>query len=202
MFKRIGKFFRGIKTRVKNIFIKQAFKIAGKKGLKQLIYIDKYGNKWYAFFDITMITMDRFLEIQSAERWYKLRINEENAKRFVDKMIQDYKESKGDDLYLRLLEFRARLEYKAERKSLLDYCSTIYLLNGESLDHYDRSIADKKRELLENNIDIQNFFLQDVIKRYIDSTWNSETAFLEYLDQVDLMNQLLEEKVRMNTVSQ
>lgn len=166
---------------------------------KELIFVDKFGNQWYAYKEITNITMDRFLEIQKAERYYKLRVSEENANKLLDAAIEDHKNGEYDKVLTRLLEFKSRLSFKAERGVYLDYCSVVYLINDEPIEYYSREHTLQKKKLLEENLDIQNFFLRDVIKRYIRSPFNSPQVFLQYLDKVDLMNELLEKKVESLT---
>lgn len=162
---------------------------------KELVFVDKFGNKWYAFKEITNITMDRFLEIQKAERYYKLRVTEENANKLLDAAIGDLKNNEYDKVLTRLLEFKSRLTFKAERGVYIDYCTVVYLINDEPIQYYSREHTLQKKKLLEENADIQNFFLRDVIKRYIRSPFNSPQVFLQYLDKVDLMNEMLEKKV-------
>lgn len=166
---------------------------------KELIYVDKFGNKWYTFKDIAMITMDRFLELQKAERYFKLKIDEHNAKRLIDVCLKYAKESEFQKVIAYLSEMRARLDFKAERKVYLDYCSIVYLINDEPLDHYEHDYFQTKTKLLEENSDIQNFFLRDVVKRYITCPFNSIQHFQQYLDQVDMVTEIMNQKVEVMT---
>lgn len=184
-----------------NLFKKVKEKITKQKEYfdKELIFVDKFGNQWFAFKEISNITMDRFLEIQKAERYYKLRVSEENANRLIDAMLQDFSNREYENILVRLKEFKARLQFKAERDVYINYSSVVYLINDEPVSYYSEEHTQLKKKLLREHSDIQNFFLRDVIKRYLHSPFNSSQLFLEYLDKVDLMKEMLEHKVGVIT---
>lgn len=157
--------------------------------LKELIYIDKNGNKWYSLSNYMNITMERFTNIQIAERYLQMNLTKEKLEEIVSLMKIKFDESSWVELGSLIAELIARNQFHAEKGIYATYMSLVFLINDEGVD-FDRDINNRKIEIISKDSELFNFFLRELVERFNLFT-SSYDKILDYLTKTEEMEMKL-----------
>lgn len=159
------------------------------ESLKELIYIDKNNNKWYSLTNYLNVDMQRFVNIQIAERFLQMNITKEHLLELAFAMKNNFDESKWADLGALIGELIARTKFEAERVTYIQYMSLVFLVNDETT-HFNNDLYNKKIKMIEEDEDLQRFFLNELQSRFNLFTTNSNKIY-DYFQKTDQMKMKL-----------
>lgn len=162
---------------------------------KILVQVDSRGNRWYAMNDPLQMHVTRKLEMEDATSYLSMNLTRE----WVDEHVKLCEEciNKGNivQLAMHVNELKARNEMRASRLSLLHFCSAYYLINDEP-NAIDPKYFQEKWDLLNNDPELQDFFLRDVLKRRANFTQDLQRDLDKFLETLKRLNPI--DKVTMN----
>lgn len=165
-------------------------KIGEDETLKELIFIDKHGNKWYSLTNYLNVSMERFTNIQIAERYLQINLTKETLTEILVMMKQKFDDSQWADLGGLIGELIARSKFEAERETYIRYMSLVFLINDETL-QFNNDLYNKKIQIIKDDLDLQGFFLDELGTRFQLFTTNSK-QILDYFQKTDTMKMKLE----------
>ena len=88
---------------------------------KNLVKIDRHGNKWYSFANPLQMHIDRELNLRDAEEFWKLNITRDWLKDWVDNVERSLNDGKIGDLGVYIFELKTRLELLASRTAYIQF---------------------------------------------------------------------------------
>ena len=176
---------------LKNIFHKKVDKIIdnSKNPHCELIYTDKFDNKYYKINDIGQgLYADRYVHAETMGRFAQMNVDRETLGNLIDEMHKAAKKGGKDDIGKILaitFEIKNRFEMISEKKSLLELAATYFLIQDEDPMFLDKSVIDKKIHLWENDISALNFFLLSAAIIADKLGDMSHADFLDYLKKIE-----------------
>lgn len=147
----------------------------------QFVYESADGSKWFEYKNPMNVPAKRAIAAEVATRFVNMNLTKGELKRLLTNMKDNA--NKGDivSLFNILAEIEFRLDFIGEESTLLELAATYYILEGEKADVLSESWTEKKKQILKDDADAKDFFLQKV---YLFTTRSSELSgadFLKYL---------------------
>ena len=123
----------------------------------------------------------RAIAAEVATRFVNMNLTKDELKKLLTNMKDNA--NKGDivSLFNVLAEIEFRLDFIGEESTLLDLASIYYIIEGEKADVFSESWTEKKKQIIQDDAEAKDFFLQ---KAYLFTTRSSELSgadFLKYL---------------------
>lgn len=128
-----------------------------------IIYTDIFGKQWWGFKDLFKIPMIRIAFSKNIADLFTAGVSREDLSTWIAKekeILRSQDPEKYEKLYRLILEKEDLIKSVADPlKQHLSLC-TIYVLNeDERIDYYDTSVAAKKMEEWQKDLDAVAFFL-------------------------------------------
>ena len=167
---------------------------------KNLVKIDRHGNKWYSFTNPLQMHIDRELNLRDAEEFWKLNITRDWLIDWVDNVERSLNEGKIGDLGVYIFELKTRLELLASRTAYIQFCAVFYLINDEDPNTLDLNYVKKKADLLNADSELRDFFLTDVCKRYKNLEESTLATLKDYLSKTGKIDKATWEHLSTQTL--
>lgn len=153
------------------------------------VYTDKQGNRWYAHKDPLQMSVNRLQDLKESEDFLRLNITHEWACDLVAKLKECINSGNIIQAGLLLTDFEFRLSMNWSKYALLHFCASYYLINNEP---FDPSVKcyDQKKQLIDESIELQDFFLTDVFERHGSLVQGLREDFENYLRDKTKMDKM------------
>jgi hypothetical protein len=147
----------------------------------QLVYTDKFKNKWYGYVDPLEIDAVRGIAAHEADRYVAMMISRDELALAFDAQVKAVKD--GDWLKVGSIcyDLQFRNKMLCEANSLLDLAGVYYVLQDEDSEMYLEAFKKKKQQIWQDDPACRSFFLRMGV---------SLTKKLENISPKDLLTSL------------
>jgi len=162
------------------------------------LYTDKHKNKWYGYEDLTEMGILRKLVVDEVQSYADINMTPDAMRIFVRSMRESLQVADYEHARKQLAAFELRMEFIASKAVYVNLCAAIYLMEKENMLEMDRKFLRKKQEILENDIELQDFLLRDLFRRYRDFSEDYETNIMNYFietEQEELFTAMMLKKI-------
>lgn len=145
------------------------------------VYTDKFGQRWYAFTDITTLPAKRGMLAELMSNVLDMNITRERLLGYIKRMKDNANNGKITALFADLEHIEERLQLIAEEESLLAFAKIYFLLEGEPIKESSMKFSKLKDKTFNEDAAARSFFLISAFrltKHYSDI---SDKDILEYL---------------------
>lgn len=140
----------------------------GSKCITSLTYTDKEGNDWYSFDDLMTLPYTRQFAASKVSSLYALGLSKDDLTGHINGLKTILKSNdveKYEKAFASVLDFENKANNATDPVKQMSSLACVYnLLNDEPIDSFDGSLQIKKMALLEADIDLHCFFLNNQIR--------------------------------------
>lgn len=147
------------------------------------IYKDKLGNTWYEYVNPLTIPAKRAIAAEVATRFADMNLTKENFITLMNEMKKKANEGNIVDLFNILGEIEFRLNFIGEEQTLMELACCYYLIGDEDETDFSDIHKQRKLDILKEDTEAKDFFIQGAFIRTIKYSDMSETDILDYLIQ-------------------
>lgn len=148
-----------------------------------LIKIDRCGNRWYCFSDLLQIGIYRKMLIEDAQLCIDMRMSIEEYKKMLENIEESAKKNDIGKIIYYVNAAKIRLEVAGYLKGYIQLIAALFLLNDEKDNDVDSDIHQKKIEILQKDIELCDFFLEFLMRNYMNFSNLSSSNLLNYLQK-------------------
>jgi hypothetical protein len=160
------------------------------------VYVDKNGNKWYAYVNPMTIPAKRAIAAEIATRFAEMNLTKASFKVLVEEMKKKANEGNIVELFQLLAEIEFRLEFLGEEETLKELACCYFLLNDEDESDFNDVYKNMKLNIWKEDEECKYFFIQGAFILTHAYSNLSEIDIQEYLVQnvpnVDRLNQIIQ----------
>lgn len=146
-----------------------------------LVYTDKFGNKWYEYANPLQLPAKRAIAAEVATRFADMNLSRENLILLMNEMKKKANEGNIVELFSILGEIEYRLTFLGEEETLKELALCYYLIEGEDEADFTDLYREKKLKVFEEDQDAKGFFIRGAFSRTIAYSDMSEADIVEYL---------------------
>jgi len=143
----------------------------GSQSIQTMYYLDKDGNKWWNFDDLSAIPHLRQFAATKISSLYALGLSKDDLDSHVNglkSILKSPDADKYEKAYANLLDFENKAKNATDAvKQMSSLVCVYYTMNDEPIDSFDNNLQLKKMLLLEADIEMHGFFLKRQIQ-YIE----------------------------------
>lgn len=145
------------------------------------VYTAKDGTKWFEYKNPLTIPARRAISAEVATRFAEMNMNKTQLKTLIDGMKRHANNGNIVELFNILAEMEFRLEYIGEEKTLLELATCYFVIDGENENDFNDVWKNRKMEMMENDGELKDFFLQRAFVITTKYSELSETDIHDYL---------------------
>jgi hypothetical protein len=145
------------------------------------VYTAKDGTKWFEYKNPLTIPARRAISAEVATRFAEMNMNKDQLKTLIEGMKKHANNGNIVELFNILAEMEFRMEYIGEEKTLLELASCYFIIDGENENDFNDVWKSRKTEMMENDGDLKDFFLQRAFVITTKYSELSETDIHDYL---------------------
>ena len=165
--------------------------VTGSQSSQSMVYVDKDGNNWWNFDDLTAIPYTRNFAATKISSLYALGLSKDDLSNHINGLkiiLKSTDPEKFEKAYANVLDFENKANNATDAiKQMTALVCVYYTLNDEPIDSFDNNLQIKKMSLLESDIEMHGFFL----KRQIDTTER-------YMQSLNLISQIASQPLNEN----
>lgn len=133
-------------------------------------YVDKEGNKWYSFNDLSAIPYTRQFAATKISSLYQLGVTKDDLDSHITglkNILRSQDKDKYEKAFANVLDFESKVQNASDAvKQMSSLVCVYFTINDEPIDSFEGTLQAKKIALLEADYDMHAFFL----KRQIELT--------------------------------
>lgn len=156
--------------------------VTNSQSSQSMVYIDKEGNNWWNFEDLTSIPYTRQFAATKISSLYTLGLSKDDLTNHITglkNILKSQDKEKYEKAFALVLDFESKANNATDAiKQMTALVCVYYTINEEPIDSFDNSLQLKKMSLLEADIEMHTFFLN----RQIDAT-ERFTNFLKTISE-------------------
>lgn len=156
----------------------------GSKCITEKLYTDKDGNDWFGFQDLMNLPYTRQFAATKISSLYALGLSKDDLSSHINglkALLKSNDPEKYEKVFANVLDFESKANNATDAiKQMSSLVCVYYLLNDEPIDSFDNALQIKKMSLLEADINMHSFFLQQQI-----------AATEQYTQHLNLLSQIV-----------
>jgi hypothetical protein len=159
--------------------------VTGSQCSQTMCYVDKDGNKWWHFDDLTSMPYTRQFAAAKISSLYALGLSKEDLSNHISGLktiLKSDDKEKYEKAFANILEFENKANNATDAvKQMSSLVCVYFTMNDEPIDSFDNALQIKKMSMIGADIDMHSFFLNlqtDTIQQYTEHLkLISKTAF-------------------------
>lgn len=160
------------------------------------VYTDKFKNDWFEYTNPLSMPVKRTISAEVATRFAELNLTKNELQHLIGEMKKRANDGNIVELFAILNEVEFRMNYIGEEKTLIELALCYFVLGDEDETQFTDEAQERKRDILKNDSEARDFFLQKGFERTIQYSNLSENDILDYLKKVSKDGEKLESYLR------
>lgn len=156
------------------------------------IYTDKFKNDWFEYTNSLSMPVKRTISAEVATRFAEMNLTKNELQHLIGEMKKRANDGNIVELFAILKEVEFRLNYIGEEKTLIELALCYFVCGDEDETQFTDEAQERKREILKNDSEARDFFLQKGFERTIQYSNLSETDILDFLKKATKEGEKLE----------
>lgn len=145
------------------------------------VYTDKFNNDWFEYTNPLSMPVKRTISAEVATRFAEMNLTKNEFQHLIGEMKKRANDGNIVELFAILNEVEFRLNYIGEEKTLIELALCYFVLGDEDETQMTDEAQERKRDILKNDSEARDFFLQKGFEHTIQYSNMSEKDIHEYL---------------------